>query len=160
MISYMTSYMISYHIKDLMVPSPEAMAFQIERVASCLGPSTVELTLPQSHSMQSNVQSCPLSPWLGTRLFSRMVFSSPAVYSTSRLGGICSFCPKFSPIHAASSEGTGSQQIIGWDLRNGYSSHPCPASWQSSAQTTSGCPERTSQRAGLRRFTSKHSLPA
>jgi hypothetical protein len=42
----MISYMISYYIKDLTVPSPEAVAFQIERVASCLGPSTVELTLP------------------------------------------------------------------------------------------------------------------
>jgi hypothetical protein len=42
----MISCMISYHIKDLTVPSPEAVAFQIERVASCLGPSTVEITLP------------------------------------------------------------------------------------------------------------------
>jgi hypothetical protein len=33
-------------MKDLTVLSPEAVALQIERVASCLGPSTVELTLP------------------------------------------------------------------------------------------------------------------
>ncbi len=105
--------MISYHIKDLTVSSPEAVAFQIGRVASCLWPP-------------------------GTRLFSRMAFSSAAVHSTSRLGGICSFCPKFSSIHAASFEG--SQRIIGWDLRIGYSSLPCPASWPSSVQTTSGCP--------------------
>jgi hypothetical protein len=45
--------MISNHIKDLTVPSPEAVAFQIERVASCLGPSTVELTLPL------NATECP-----------------------------------------------------------------------------------------------------
>ena len=49
----MISCMISYHIKDLTVPSPEAVAFQIERVASCLGPSTVELTLPL------NAAECP-----------------------------------------------------------------------------------------------------
>ena len=49
--------MISYHIKDLTVPSPEAVAFQIERVASCLGPSTVELTLPL------NATECPKLPF-------------------------------------------------------------------------------------------------
>ena len=53
----MISYMISYHIKDLTVPSPEAVAFQIERVASCLGPSTVELTLPL------NATECPKLPF-------------------------------------------------------------------------------------------------
>ena len=51
----MISCMISYHIKDLMVPSPEAMAFQIEQVALCLGPSTVELTIPL------NAAECPKS---------------------------------------------------------------------------------------------------
>ena len=64
--------------------------------------------------MHPNVRSCPLPPWLGTRLFSRMAFSSPAVHSTSRFGGICSSCPKFSPIHTASF--VGSQRVIGWDL--------------------------------------------
>ncbi len=49
--------MTSYHIKDLTVPSPEAVAFQIERVASCLGPSTVELTLPL------NATECPKLPF-------------------------------------------------------------------------------------------------
>ena len=53
----MISCMISYHIKDLTVPSPEAVAFQIERVASCLGPSTVELTLPL------NATECPKLPF-------------------------------------------------------------------------------------------------
>ncbi len=38
--------MISYHMKDQTFLSPEAVALQIERVASCLGHSTVELTLP------------------------------------------------------------------------------------------------------------------
>lgn len=32
--------------QDLTVPPPEAVAFQIEGIASRLGPSTVELTLP------------------------------------------------------------------------------------------------------------------
>ena len=53
----MISCMISYHIKDLTVPSPEAMAFQINQVASCLGPSTVELTLPL------NATECPKLPF-------------------------------------------------------------------------------------------------
>ena len=53
----MISCMISYHIKDLTVPSPEEMAFQIERVASCLEPSTVELTLPL------NATECPKLPF-------------------------------------------------------------------------------------------------
>ena len=53
----MIVYMISNDIKDLTVPSPEAVAFQIERVASCLGPSTVELTLPL------NATECPKLPF-------------------------------------------------------------------------------------------------
>ena len=53
----MISCMISYHIKDLTVPSPEAVAFQIEWIASCLGPSTVELTLPL------NATECPKLPF-------------------------------------------------------------------------------------------------
>ena len=39
----------------------------------------------------------------------------------SHLGGMLNSCPKFTPIHAASFEG--SQRRIGWDLRNGYWSH-------------------------------------
>jgi hypothetical protein len=60
----MISYMISYHLKDLTVPSPDAVACQIERVASCLGPSslfqasTVELTLPL------NATECPKLPFV------------------------------------------------------------------------------------------------
>ncbi len=42
---------------DLMVLSPEAVASQIEGVASCLGPSTVELTLPL------NTTKCPKLPF-------------------------------------------------------------------------------------------------
>ena len=53
----MIVYMISYDIKDLTVPSPEAVAFQIARVPSCLGPSTVELTLPL------NATECPKLPF-------------------------------------------------------------------------------------------------
>ncbi len=53
----MISCMISFHIKDLTVPSPEAVAVQIERVASCFGPSTVELTLPL------NATECPKLPF-------------------------------------------------------------------------------------------------
>ncbi len=53
----MISYMISYQIKDLAVPSPEAVAFQIEHIASCLEPSTAELTLPL------NATECPELPF-------------------------------------------------------------------------------------------------
>ena len=53
----MISYMISYQIKDLTVLSTEAVAFHIEGVASCLGPSTVELTLPL------NATECPKLPF-------------------------------------------------------------------------------------------------
>jgi hypothetical protein len=66
----MISYIISYHIKDLKfrnrltyphldptTASTEAVAFQIEGVASCLGPSTVELTLPL------NAGECPKLPF-------------------------------------------------------------------------------------------------
>ena len=52
--------MISYtNIKDsnLTVLSPEAVALQIEGVASCLGPSTVVLTLPL------NAPKCPELPF-------------------------------------------------------------------------------------------------
>ncbi len=51
----MISYMMSYHIKDLTVPSPEAVAFQIERVYRILGLPlyTVELTLTL------NATECP-----------------------------------------------------------------------------------------------------
>ena len=42
----MILYMISYHMKHLTVFSSEAVVFQIERIASGLGPSTVELALP------------------------------------------------------------------------------------------------------------------
>ena len=51
--------MISYNIKDsnLTVLSPEAVALQIEGVASRLGPSTVELTLPL------NAPECPELPF-------------------------------------------------------------------------------------------------
>ena len=41
----MILYMISYDLKDLTVLPPEAVVFQIERIASRLGPSTVELAL-------------------------------------------------------------------------------------------------------------------
>jgi hypothetical protein len=122
--------------------------FQIERVASCLGPSTVELTLPL------NAAEClklPFAPLAGNQVVLQDGVQLSAVHSTSRLRFICSSCPKFSPIHAASFDD--SQRIIGWDLRYGYSSHPCPAIWPSSAQTTSGCPGRTSKQAGLRRCT-------
>jgi hypothetical protein len=49
--------MISYHIKDLTVPSPEAVALQIEWIASRLGLSTVELTIPL------NATECPKLPF-------------------------------------------------------------------------------------------------
>ncbi len=53
----MISCMISYPIEDLTVSSPEAVAFQIEWVASCLGPSTLELTLPL------DATECPKLPF-------------------------------------------------------------------------------------------------
>ncbi len=53
----MLSYMMSYHKRNLTVPSPKAVAFQIERIASCLGPSTIELPLPL------NATECPRLPF-------------------------------------------------------------------------------------------------
>ena len=53
--------MISYHIKDLTVPSPEAVAFPSERVASCLGPSTVELTLPLNATESPKLPFAPVA---------------------------------------------------------------------------------------------------
>ncbi len=152
----MISYMISYHIvKDLTVPSPEAMASQIERVASCLGPSTVELTLPLN---TTECPKLPFAPVAGNQVVLQDGVKLPCSPLHVPLGRYLQLLPKILTNHAASFEG--SQRMIGWDLRNGYSSHSCPASWPSSAQTTSGCPGRTSKRAGLRRCTSKHSLPA
>ncbi len=52
----MISHMISYHMKHLTVLSLEAVAFHIEGIAACLGPSTVELTLPL------NAAECPQLP--------------------------------------------------------------------------------------------------
>ena len=51
--------MISYHMKHiyLTVLSPKAVACQVEWIASCLGPSTVELTLPL------NAAKCPQLPF-------------------------------------------------------------------------------------------------
>ena len=50
--------MISYvHMDHLTVLSPEAVALQIKGIAACLGPSTVELTLPL------NAAKCPQLPF-------------------------------------------------------------------------------------------------
>ncbi len=57
--------MISYLIKNLTVPSPEAVAFKIELIALCLGPSTVELTLPL------NATKCPKLPFTSERFYSK-----------------------------------------------------------------------------------------
>ena len=133
-------------MKDLTVLPPEAVVFQIERIASRLGPSTVELALPLNAAKRPKLSLAALA---GDQVVFQDGINSPAVHSRSRLGGMCSSCPKFSPIHAASFEG--SQRMIRWDLRNGYSSHAAGPCCISSAHTTSGCPGRTSTRAGLRR---------
>ncbi len=57
-------------MKDLTVLSPEAVASQIEGIASCPGPSTVELTLPLNAAECQQVpfatvagnQVCKLTP--------------------------------------------------------------------------------------------------
>ncbi len=131
----MISCMISDHIKDLTVSSPEAVAFQIERVASCLGPSTVELTLPLN---TTECTKLPFTPVAGNQVVLKDGVQLPCSLLHVSLWRYLQLLPKFSPIHAVSF--VGSQRIIGWNLRNGYSSHPCPASWPSSSQTTSGCP--------------------
>ena len=48
----MISNMISYHVEDLTVLSPEAVPFHIEGIAACLRPSTIELTLPLNGSQR------------------------------------------------------------------------------------------------------------
>jgi hypothetical protein len=85
-------------IKDLAVPSREAVAFQMDQVALCLGPSTVELTLPL------NATECPklsLAPVAGNQVVVQDGVEtpcSPLHDATSSLGGICSSCSKFSLI--------------------------------------------------------------
>ena len=49
--------MISYHMEHLTALSPEGEAFHIEGIAACLGPSTVERTLPL------NAAECPQLPF-------------------------------------------------------------------------------------------------
>ncbi len=53
----MISYILSYHRKNLTVLPPEAVAFQIELIALCFGPSTIELPLPL------NTTECPKRPF-------------------------------------------------------------------------------------------------
>ncbi len=64
--------MISYHMKHiyLTVLYTKAVACHVEWIALCLGPPTVELTLPL------NAAECPklsFATWLGTRLLFRLV---------------------------------------------------------------------------------------
>lgn len=53
----MISNMISYHVEDLTVLSPEAVPFHIEGIAVCIKPPTIELTLPL------NAAKCPQLPF-------------------------------------------------------------------------------------------------
>ena len=115
----MLSYIVSYHKKDLTVPSPEAVAFQIERVASCLGPSTVELPLPLN---ATECPKLPFAPVTGNQVVLQDGVQLPCSPLHILLGRYLQLLPKFSPIHATSFDG--SQRIIGRDLQNGYSSHP------------------------------------
>ena len=55
-------------MEHLTVLSPEAVAFHIEGIAACLGPSTVELTLPLNAAKRPQL---------------KMAFSSPAFYHIS-----------------------------------------------------------------------------
>lgn len=85
----MISNMISYHVEDLTVLSPEAVPFHIEGIAACLRPSTIELTLPL------NAAKCPQLPFAvvaGNQVILQdgiqLSSMSPAVHSRLRLGGI------------------------------------------------------------------------
>ena len=153
----MTSYHYQNIRQNLAIFPPKAVAGQIERIAPCLGPSAVELTFPLNTAKGSKLSFAAMA---GDQVIFQDGIQLPRSPLSVALGGMLSSCPKFSPIHAASF--VGSQRRIGWDLRNGYSSHaaacagPCCAS---SAHTTSGWPGMTSKREGLRRCTSKHSLP-
>ncbi len=69
----------------LTVLSPEAVACHVEGIAACLGLSTVVRTLPL------NAAECPQLPFAtvaGNQIVLQEAFSSPAVHSRSRLGGI------------------------------------------------------------------------
>ncbi len=87
----MISCMISYHIKDLTVLSPEAVAFQIERIASCLGPSTAELILPL------NATEClklPFTPVTGNQVVLQDGVQPPCSPIHVPLGGYLQLLPK------------------------------------------------------------------
>jgi hypothetical protein len=155
----MISCMISYHIKDQTVPSPEAVAFQIERVALCLGPSTVELTLPL------NTTEClelPFAPVAGNQVVLQdgvLLPCSPLHVPLWRYlqllpiiltNPCCKFCRQ-----PADDGMVFAKRILEPQLPRQVAII-CTIS----AQMTSGCSGRTSKRAGLRRCTSKHSLPA
>ncbi len=154
----MISCMISYHIKDLTVSSPEAVAFQNKRVASCLGPWAFHC---RAHTPTRCNRMCEAALYpRGWEPGCSPGWRSAPLQSTPRPALKVSAAPAQNSHQSMLQVFLGNQQIIGWYLLNGYSSHPCPASRPSSAQTTSACPGRTSKRAGLRRCTSKHSLPA
>ena len=87
----MISYMISYHWLHLTVLSPEAVAFHIEGIAACLGPSTVELTLPL------NAAKCPELPFAivaGNQVVLQDGIQLPCSPLQIALGGYLKLLPK------------------------------------------------------------------
>ena len=75
-------------MEHLTVLSPEAVAFHIEGIAACLGPSTVERTLTLN---AAKCQQLPFAIVAGNQVVLQdgpVAFSSPAVHSRLRLGGI------------------------------------------------------------------------
>jgi hypothetical protein len=87
----MISYMISYHWLHLTVLSPEAVAFHIEGIAACLGPSTVELTLPL------NAAKCPELPFAivaGNQVVLQDGIQLPCSPLQVALGGYLKLLPK------------------------------------------------------------------
>jgi hypothetical protein len=84
--------MISYHMKHLMVLSPEAVACYIEGIAACLGPSTVVCTL----AFPLNAAECPQLPFAtvaGNQVVLQDGIQLPCRPLQVALGGYLKFLP-------------------------------------------------------------------
>jgi hypothetical protein len=146
--------MISDHIKDRTVPSPEAVAFQIEQIASCLGPSTVELTFPL------NATACPklpFAPVAGNQVALQDGVQLPCSPLHVPLGGYLQLLPKYFTNPCCKLCRQPAHNRMGFAKR--ILKPSLPRQLAIICTNNIGCSGRISKRAGLRRCTSKHSLP-
>ncbi len=83
--------MISYDLKDLTVLPPEAVIFQIEGIASRLGPSTVELALPLNAAKRPKLSLAALA---GDQVVFQDGIQLPCSPLRAALGGYEQLLPK------------------------------------------------------------------